>query len=242
MRPGLIDSIALVGPGILPSVTERLDAEASDSGRERLSAVRYRLIASPSLALRTPGAAEALASLESGPRRAATKRIAENASNEDLPLLQTLFGHEDPLVRELALRGIQSAGGESLSLIEMLDDPDKNVRVAVLKMWLDDPKASLLGPVSKRAMSEKDPGLLPYYLRLIKAIGSTGPEANKVLEKFSSHEDWQVRAEVAGVIAEHVKKDRSNHRSLCRNNSRQSHENCCRIPTALYSARSCRRF
>lgn len=210
IRDGLVDAITLVGPTILPSVTERLSRESSDVGRERLSAVRYRLIAAPTLALRLPGAAEDLASLESGPRRAATKRIADQAIRDDLPLLETLFGHDDPLVRELALRGMQSAGGGTAeSLLRLLDDPDKNVRVAVLKLWMENPNANLIPPISRRALQEQDPGLLSYYIRLIKAIDVVRPESNQVLEKLAQHEDWQVRADVAGVIAEHVQKSGS---------------------------------
>ena len=210
IREGLIDGLAVIGPQLLPNVTERLKTEASDTARERLSAVHYRLVASPTLSIRLPGATDKLASLDSSPRRIAAQLLSEQAQKDDVPLLETLFAHNDPLIREMALRGLQkSGGGETTELVRFLKDPDKNVRAAVLKLWLDNPRGYLAKPISENAMTETDPGLLVYYVRLLKEIGSNKDESFDALAKLAGHEDWQVRAEVAEAISHYTEENDS---------------------------------
>ena len=209
VRGGLAVSLVALGPQLLPNVVARLESESSDMARQRLASVRFRLVSSPALAIRLPGTADQLASMDSGLRRTAAKRLSDAAKREDIPLLETLFGHRDALVRELALRGLQNAGGgSSQRLAKLLDDPDMNVRAAVLKQWLDNPVKSLVEPVSRHAMQETDASLLVYYARLLKEIDSTSEVAVAALQKLSKHDDWQVRAEVAEAISKHVKKQK----------------------------------
>ncbi len=208
-RDGNLAGLENVGPGLLANVMKHLETETSDDARERLAALRYRLIAAPSMSIRIPQGPDRLASLESGPRRDAAKQLADFGRSEDIPLLEALFSHEDPLVRELALRGLQKAGGSDASrLTQMLDDPDKNVRAAVLKLWIDHPNSSLLSTICEHAMKEQDAGLLVYYVRLLREIDSVEGISTAVFEKLSMHDDWQVRAEVADAISQHVEKAR----------------------------------
>ncbi len=205
VREGVIESLGLVGSELIPSVDERLVTETTDAARERLGAVKYRLVAAPTLAIRLPNITDRLASSDADSRRSAAKSLAEHARQEDLTLLETLFGHSDPLVRELALRGLQKAGGgDTVRLTKLLDDPDKNVRAAVLKLWLDAPEPSLIQPVSAHALRESDSGLLVYYVRLLKELNSDSEESLRALRQLSSHDDWQVRAEVAEAISHRV--------------------------------------
>ena len=206
VRDGIIDSLGLVGPQLCPLVDQRLNTETTDTARERLSAVLYRLVAVPTLAIRIPDAADRLASLgHADPRRAAAKELSEQAKQEDFPLLETLFSHSDPLVRELALRGLQNAGGgDTERLTVLLDDPDKNVRAAVLKLWLDNPQSSLVRPVSQHALRETDSGLLVYYVRLLKELNSNSADSHNAFRKLAASDDWQVRAEVAEAISARI--------------------------------------
>ncbi|MCG8648331.1 MAG: hypothetical protein MI861_00775, partial [Pirellulales bacterium] len=208
VREGAIDSLGLTGPDLVPSVNRRLRIETADMARERLSSVLYRLVSAPTLAIRLPEVPDALASLDSDPRRQAAKQLADQAKEEDLPLLETLFGHTDPLVREMALRGLQNAGGGDTSrLTKLLEDPDKNVRAAVLKLWLDHPDASLVEPVSNHATRETDSGLLVYYVRLLKELNSNSEQSLAALKTLAGNDDWQVRAEVAEVISHRAQDD-----------------------------------
>lgn len=205
VRDGAVDSLGLLGDGFRPSVDRRLKTETADTARERLSSVLYRLVAAPTLAIRLPNATDRLASMDADPRREAAQTLSEQAKKEDVPLLETLFGHSDPLVREMALRGLQNAGGgDTTRLTKLLEDPDKNVRAAVLKLWLDSPDPSLVEPVSKQAVVEQDSGLLVYYVRLLKELNSNSKESFAALEKLARSEDWQVRAEVAEAISHRV--------------------------------------
>ncbi|WP_342190351.1 thioredoxin domain-containing protein [Stieleria varia] len=202
VREGLVDGLAVIGPELLPQVTTRLDNEVADVARERLTAVRYRLVASPTLLIRLPEVTDKLASLDASARRLAAQALSEQAQKDDVPLLEALFAHDDPLVRELALRGMQlSGGGEATELVRFLKDPDKNVRAAVLKLWLDAPRSYLSKTISEHALEESDPGLLVYYVRLLKEIGATKFEVQETLAQLAENDDWQVRAEVAEAIA-----------------------------------------
>lgn len=206
IRDGLLASLSIVGRDLIPKVMQRWERESSDTARQRLTALRYRLVADPGLEIRIPDAAERLASMESGPRRETAKELSDSATERDLPLLETLFGHPDPLIRELALRGLQNAGGsDHHRLVKLLDDSDKNVRAAVLKLWLDHPDPSLIDSITEHAIRETDAGLLTYYVRLLKANKIWNDPAVAVIEKLSTHADWQVRAEVADAISNHVK-------------------------------------
>lgn len=215
IREGLVDGLAVVGPELLTSVKARLETEASDTARERLSAVHYRLVASPTLSIRLPGATDKLASLDSSSRRIAAQLLSEQAQKGDVPLLETLFAHNDPLIRELALRGLQqSGGGEATELVRFLKDPDKNVRAAVLKLWLDKPRSYLAKPIAEHALIETDPGLLVYYVRLLKEMKSTKDEVYDAYAKLAENEDWQVRAEVAEAISKHTDDQSSSSQKL----------------------------
>lgn len=204
-RDGAVESLGMAGKELQPSVDKRLETETTDTARQRLASVLYRLVSAPTLAIRLPEATDSLASMDADERRTAAKQLADQARSEDLPLLETLFGHSDPLVRELALRGLQNAGGgDTTRLTRLLDDPDKNVRAAVLKLWLDNPKASLVKPVSQHALKETDSGLLVYYVRLLKELNSNLEQSHAALKRLSSDSDWQVRAAVAEAISHRI--------------------------------------
>ncbi|MCA9141010.1 MAG: thioredoxin family protein [Planctomycetales bacterium] len=209
-REGLLEGFVTAGPDFLPTVRDRLSLETSDQSRQRLRTVHLGMLADPSLSFRHTNLPSRLASLDVDERRAAAKELSGSALPQDFDLLEALFGHSDPLVREFALKGMESAGGgQATRLTKLLEDPDKNVRAAVLKVWLDHPVADVLPAASRYALQETDSDLLVYVVKLFKELKSTAPEAIEALVKLSEHKDWQVRAEVAAMIAKLTEDDDS---------------------------------
>jgi HEAT repeat protein len=117
-----------------------LTQATSDAERERLVALRYRLAAAGNLALNWPGGLERLAATNAEIRHQAASELATMATAAEQPLLLELFSDPDPFVREVALRGLKTVGGEEAiaSLAGLLNDPEPNVRAAVLKQLAAD--------------------------------------------------------------------------------------------------------
>ena len=122
-----------------------------------LAGARYRLLASDKLALRWPGGMMQLASLAAPQRHQAAARLVEHATADDQPLFSELFRDTDPLIREMALRGLQRAGGKNATdaLVMLLDDPDPNVVAAVLKQLAETPGPELVGDVGWHSSARK---------------------------------------------------------------------------------------
>ncbi len=117
------------GPALLPQIYVRLAAATGDAARQRLSALRYRVVATETLAAEWPGGFDRLGSSDAAIRRAAAVEFAARAKPEDHRLIVELFGDADPVLREQALRLLRSVGGEetSKSLMQLLADPEPNV-------------------------------------------------------------------------------------------------------------------
>jgi HEAT repeat protein/thiol-disulfide isomerase/thioredoxin len=192
--------LARFGPALLPEVYARLKQAATDQHRQRLLALRYRLVADDSLALRWPGGLLRLAAADSRTRQKAAEVLAEQATPADRRLLLELFSDPDPLVREICLRGLQQTGGKSAAsaLVDLLADPEPNVRAAVLKQFEEDPQPDMVPKIAAYLEKEKDPDLIVHAIRLLRATG--GAQATRSLIALTKHESWQVRAEAAAGI------------------------------------------
>ena len=192
--------LARLGPALLPEVYARLKQAATDQQRERLLALRYRLVADDTLALRWPGGLLRLSATDSRQRQKAADQLAKRATAVDQRLLLELFSDPDPLVREICLRGLQHIGGKeaTAALVDLLADPEPNVRAAVLKQLEETPQPSMVPKVAAYLKAEKDPDLIVHAIRFLRASG--GPEALKSLMPLLKHESWQVRAEAAAGI------------------------------------------
>ena len=199
--------LAGYGAALLPEVTARLKETAADAERQRLWALRYRLVAADSLALRWPGGLERLAAADPRPRQQAADELARMAAAADQPLLVELFSDNDPLVREFSLRGLQNIGGKetTTALVKLLADPEPNVRAAVLKQLEEKPDASIIPKLADYLKTEKDADLLVHAIRFLKAAGGT--PATRALIPMLRHESWQVRAEACEALG----KMQSNH-------------------------------
>ncbi|RCS54085.1 hypothetical protein DTL42_02735 [Bremerella cremea] len=197
--------LARLGERLLPEVYRRLEAAEIDEQRERLLALRYRLVAPDALMLRFPGGLARLASHDVQTRRDAAEQLAGLATASELPLLLELFSDPDPLIREIALRGLQQSGGdEALELlVRLLKDPEPNVRAAVLKQLTERSSADLVDKVAAYIQEEEDADLLVHAIRYLREIKSE-PSARAMLPLLE-HEAWQVRAEAAEGLREMVR-------------------------------------
>ena len=89
------ERLARFGPALLPEVYAALKTANTDRDRERLTALRYRLVASDALALSWPGGLERLASAEGAVRHAVLDELGSRATPADAPLLSELFSDPD---------------------------------------------------------------------------------------------------------------------------------------------------
>jgi HEAT repeat protein/thiol-disulfide isomerase/thioredoxin len=196
--------LARYGRRLLDEVYARLKQAAGDRERERLTWLRYRLVATDALALGWPGGLARLAANDPAVRHQAAQELAARATAADEPLLLETFGDPDPLVRELSLKALSTAGGErvSKSLLRLLDDPEPNVRAAVLKQLAQSPSPSMVSPVSKYIEAEADADLVVHAVRLLRVTG--GKAAVDSLMKLLTHASWRVRAEAAEALGECV--------------------------------------
>ncbi|HEY2839146.1 MAG TPA: HEAT repeat domain-containing protein, partial [Pirellulales bacterium] len=187
---------------ILTEVAAASRSAADDAARERLQALRYRLLASDALALAWPGGLDRLSSTRGELRRDAVSELVQRATTADDALLLELFKDPDPLVRELALSGLQKVAGDGShsALAGLLNDPEPNMRAAVLKQLAEKPASSLIPVIAAYTEREQDPDLLIHAIRFLKA--AKGEAAFARLVKLLEHESWQVRAEAAEAIAE----------------------------------------
>jgi HEAT repeat protein/thioredoxin-like negative regulator of GroEL len=196
-----IERLAKFRTALLPLVYKSLKSASSDRATQYLNQLRYRVSASDALVLQWPGGIERLASADSATRHQAATELAEKASTGDEPLLLELFSDPDALVREISLRSLRnvSKGEPPLALVRLLDDPEPNVRAAVLKQLAEDPDAELIPSVSKYVLEEKDPDLVVHAIRVLKEVKT--PSTRTTLMKLLSHESWQVRAEAAEALS-----------------------------------------
>ena len=199
----IIERLARFGPALLPEVYSNLAKASTDEQRQRLTHLRYRLVASSILALQWPGGIERLASLDARTRNAAAHELVQRAGSADAALLLELFSDPDALVRELSLRALQTVGGPeaATSLLRLLDDPSPNVRAAVLKQFAESPPDNAaLHRVGQYAQKETDADLVVHAVRVLR--GSANASAVPALTKLLEHANWRVRAESVEALQE----------------------------------------
>jgi HEAT repeat protein/thiol-disulfide isomerase/thioredoxin len=198
------ERLARVGPALLPEVTSRLQTATSDDDRQRLGALRYRLVASDALAAAWPDGFERLAAADPDVRRRAVDELAGKAKADDGALLLSLFADPDPLVRETSLRALQALGGQVAAdnIIRLLKDPEPNVRAAVLKQLAESPSPGTEAAVIAFARSERDSDLVVHAVRVLREL-KTASAADALLGLLG-HESWRVRAETAEALGKMI--------------------------------------
>jgi HEAT repeat protein len=194
------ERLARLGRALLPAVRQRLNQVETDSSRERLTALRYRLAASDALVLKWPGGLERLSATDIPTRHRAADELLTLAAAGDEGLFLELFNDSDPTVRETALKGLDAVGeaGDSKPLLALLADPEPNVRAAVLKQLAEHPAPGLTAELAKYVARETDPDLVVHAVRVLG--GQSGTTALKTLVDLLSHENWSVRAEAVEAI------------------------------------------
>ena len=202
------ERLARLGRSLLPEVLARLPEAQTDEERERLTTLRYRLVADDALVLSWPGGLERLADTDPTVRHHAAAELAARADINQQPLLLELFSDADPLVREMSLRGIRNVGGEQATsaLVTLLNDPEPNVRAAVLKQLAADASDEMLSQVAKYVEQETDADLLVHAIRYLREV--QGTTSTTTLLSLLDHDSWQVRAEAAEAVAKLMSKAR----------------------------------
>lgn len=198
------------GAQLLPEVRTRIQAATTDQDRERLTALRYRLVAPRSLLLDWPSGLERLASTKLSEKQAAALELSTRATSAEEPLLLELFGDPVPLIREISLRTLKRIGGSDVNgaLVRLLDDPDANVRTAVLTQLAVDPSPRIVPRIAEYIKTEQDPDLIVHAARLLRE--AKGKAAVEALIELLDHENWQVRAEATEGIGKIIDAERSN--------------------------------
>lgn len=201
----LRERLARRGSALRSQIQTYLRQSPTDQASQRLTALRYRLVASNAVALDWPGGLERLASTDVQVRHKAVGELAARATAVDAALLLELFGDPDPLVRELSLQTLQKVSGAEAAgaLTRLLQDPDPNVRAAVLKQFAQTPPGdAVLKQVIAYAQQEKDADLVVHAVRVLRtAQHSASMEA---LMKLLEHPSWRVRAEAVEAIQEFI--------------------------------------
>ncbi|MGE0608410.1 MAG: HEAT repeat domain-containing protein [Pirellulales bacterium] len=199
------ERLARFGPRLKPVVLRLLTQVASDDHRERLLTLRYRLVASNKLMLEWPAGVVRLGSRDAAERRQAVDDLVKRAAPQDEGLLLELFSDADPLVRESSLRGLQQASGSEISgsLVTLLEDPEPNVRAAVLKQLAEEPSPALIPKLVEYIQRETDPDLVVHTIRALREQ-KKGPVAES-LAGLLKHEAYQVRAEAAEALRRQFK-------------------------------------
>jgi HEAT repeat protein len=196
------ERLARHGPSLMSEVYARLKSPPTDQARERLTALRYRLVAADALVLNWPGGLERLASDDPRFRHAAIQELAHRAGPAEEALLLELFSSPDALVRELSLRILHATVGRqsTAALVKLLGDPEPNVRAAVLKQLADQPTPTMISQLAAYIGQETDADLVVHAVRAVRAVETE--EALNVLKPLTKHAAWRVRAEAATAVGE----------------------------------------
>ena len=196
------ERLARWGAISLPQVYDKLKTVTTDHERQRLQALRYRLVAGETLTKRWPDGLLRLASPETMIRQKSAEELAGLAVAEDQMLLRELFSDPDPLVREICLRGMQKIGGETQTLLlDLLADPEPNVRAAVLKQLEEKPGPGTSLKITEYVKAEKDPDLVGHAVRVLRTLHKQeDSKATRSLMELLKHERWQVRSEAAMAL------------------------------------------
>ncbi len=202
------ERLARFGTALLPEVYASLKTADTDNARRRLTALRYRLVASDKLVLNWPGGLQSLAATDEATRMAAADELSRRATEQDEALLLELFSDPAPLIREISLRTLQKVGGNQTqtALIRLLEDPEPNVRAAVLKQLTEESPRNLVPQIAKYVEGEENADLVVHAVRFLREAG--GREAVACLKTLIVDPSWQVRAEAAEAIGDIANNER----------------------------------
>lgn len=208
------ERLARLGKTLMPEIHAQLKTVETDRARQRLTALRYRLVASDALVLNWPGGLDRLSATDLQLRQQAADELADLAAPADEPLLLELFSDPAPLVREISLRALQEVGGSDANsaLVGLLDDPEPNVRAAVLKQLTESPSEGIVPKIAEYVAGEQDADLVVHAVRLLSE--TSGKPAVACLMTLLKHESWRVRAEAAEAIGKSIERQFSSEQAF----------------------------
>jgi len=199
------ERLARGGAELLPKVREMLPP-TWDTRRERLTALRYRLLMPPALAAALPQAPFQMAARDADLRAQALDAVAREVRIEGGgPELQGFFveafNDPDSKVREAALRGLREtgAGFAKEQVLRLLADPSPNVRAGILNDLARAPLPDLAQNLADYSAQESDEDLVVHAVRALHEIRNK-PVALGALVKLTRHKSWRVRAEAVEAL------------------------------------------
>lgn len=190
------------GEPALRAVHERLKTVRTDESRRRLTAARYRLAMSETLAAKGAALIDAVVQGDASSRHRAASELIAMVGADDAALLLELFSDDDAFIRETALRALRQVSGANASaaLMKLLADPEPNVRAAVLKTLAEDEEGdeSLAEGLASYVAGETDADLVVHAVHVLK--NTPGEKSVRTLKDLLAHKQWQVRAEALEAI------------------------------------------
>lgn len=190
------------GEPALRAVHERLKTVRTDESRRRLTAARYRLAMSETLAVKGAALIDAVVQGDASSRHRAASELIAMVGADDAALLLELFSDDDAFIRETALRALRQVSGANASaaLMKLLADPEPNVRAAVLKTLAEDEEGdeSLAEGLASYVAGETDADLVVHAVHVLK--NTPGEKSVRTLKDLLAHKQWQVRAEALEAI------------------------------------------
>lgn len=200
------ERLARVGVSLLPEV-RRLTPPVEGLRRERLTALRYRLLMPPAAAAAMPQIPFLMAERDPATRMhaidtlARAARIEGNAADLEGFFLDA-FGDSDPKVREAALRGLRETGAGLAKehVVKLLADPSPNVRAGILNDLTRAPLREMAAELAAYSQKETDEDLVVHAARALRAMRNK-PVCMEALLKLFNHPSWRVRAEAIEAVS-----------------------------------------
>ena len=173
-----------------------LTPETWDRRRERLTALRYRLVLPDEKAWEFPGIPFQMAAQNPQTRIDAVSRLGEHASADLHGFFLEAFTDPDEKVRETALRCLRKTGKKFAAehVQRLLADPSANVRASILRELARAPLREMVDDVVEYALGEQDEDLAVHATRVLRALRNRTAAFEAIL-KMTEHESWRVRAE-----------------------------------------------
>jgi len=196
------ERLARAGSDLLPTVRS-LTPPAWDRRRERLTALRYRLLLPSSTALRFPQVPFQMAARDPNLRVDALTSLSRNAGAPLEDFFLEAFTDPDPKVRETALRGLTQTGTEFAKehVVKMLADPSPDVRATLLKELAVSPLPDVAEDLARYAFDEEDEDLIVHAVQALTSVRDEDAAFDALL-KLTRHRSWRVRAEAVSGLGE----------------------------------------
>lgn len=172
--------------------------------RRRVDVLRFRRAMPAKLEEQSPDLPYRLAIAAGQSRAQVVAAIEQSDLTDARELLRELVADPEALVREAAVKALRRAEQHS-QLGALLNDPDPNVRAAVLKELSSSPAPKLVKRLRKYVTVETDEDLLVHAVRALAQI--EGRAAMDALFGLAKHPRWRVRAEVIERVGARVAKN-----------------------------------